>query len=60
VIAQAGENLLLGVVCAAFVASTLLLSGLLVEKFGDRYTEYMRAVPGLNLLAGIVRAVMRS
>ena len=26
-----------------------------VEKFGDRYDDYMRRVPRINLLAGIVR-----
>lgn len=31
----------------------------LTERFGDRYTEYMRAVPGLNFLAGMARAARR-
>ena len=28
---------------------------LLVEKFGNDYTEYIRRVPGMNFVAGIIR-----
>ena len=28
---------------------------LLVEKFGNAYTEYIRRVPGMNFVAGIIR-----
>ena len=31
----------------------------LMEKFGDSYTEYMREVPGVNFLRGMVRGVRR-
>ena len=31
----------------------------LVERFGDSYTEYMREVPGVNFLKGMVRGARR-
>ena len=31
----------------------------LMEKFGDSYTEYMREVPGVNFLIGLVRGTGR-
>jgi len=32
---------------------------LLVEKFGDDYTEYKKRVPGMNFVAGIIRLLRR-
>ena len=31
----------------------------MVKKFGDEYRDYMRRVPRVNLLAGIIRALRR-
>jgi len=27
-----------------------------IEKFGDAYRDYMRKIPGINLLAGIIKS----
>lgn len=32
---------------------------LLVEKFGDDYRQYMKRVPGMNFMAGIIRLLRR-
>ena len=32
---------------------------LLVEKFGDDYTEYKKRVPGMNFVAGTIRLIRR-
>ena len=46
---------------AGLVASIVYVSDVtpadkkLVEKFGDSYLEYMKQVPALNLLTGIIR-----
>ena len=32
---------------------------LLIEKFGDNYTEYRQRVPGMNFIAGIMRLLRR-
>jgi protein-S-isoprenylcysteine O-methyltransferase Ste14 len=32
---------------------------LLVEKFGEEYSEYMKRVPGMNFVAGTLRALRR-
>jgi len=31
-----------------------------IEKFGDAYKEYMRRVPRINLIAGIMRFLKKS
>ncbi|MBC8446698.1 MAG: isoprenylcysteine carboxylmethyltransferase family protein [Chloroflexi bacterium] len=30
-----------------------------IEKFGDKYKRYMRKVPGVNVLAGVIRLLQR-
>jgi len=33
--------------------------GMLLEKFGEDHRRYMRDVPGLNLVVGIIRKLSR-
>ena len=47
----------LGVVCLAVIVRQE--DKRLVEKFGERYKNYMQAVPGMNLVAGVIRLLRR-
>ena len=47
----------LGVVCLAVIVRQA--DKRLIEKFGERYKNYMQAVPGMNLVAGVIRLLRR-
>ena len=47
----------LGVVCLAVIVRQE--DKRLIEKFGKPYEKYMRTVPGVNLVAGVIRLLRR-
>ena len=58
-----GQHWLIALLGVAGMACVYLISRQedqrLVEKFGDTYKRYMRSVPAMNLLAGVIRLVRR-
>jgi len=58
-----GQQWLIAIIGAFGIACVYLISrqedSRLVEKFGDDYKCYMRSVPRMNLLAGIIRLLRR-
>jgi len=47
---------ILGIVCMYLISRQE--DRRLIEKFGDTYERYMRSVPAMNLLAGIIRSLI--
>jgi len=48
---------ILGIVCMYLISRQEDLR--LIEKFGDTYERYMKSVPAMNVLAGIIRLLRR-
>ena len=48
---------ILGVVCMYLISKQE--DQRLIEKFGDTYERYMKSVPAMNVLAGIIRPLRR-
>jgi len=49
---------ILGIVCMYLISRQE--DQRLIEKFGDTYERYMKSVPAMNVLAGIIRLLRRS
>ena len=55
---QHGLILIMGFVgIACMVLITKQENKYLIEKFGNTYAEYIKSVPAINVLAGIIRAL---
>ena len=59
-IAQHWLVMVVGAAAMLFVyAATVEEDQHLIEKFGDEYRSYMRSVPSVNFLAGVIRLILR-